>query len=166
MHRYFIAAVVTCSVIITAAFAAPARAENNDLAKVLAGIAALAIVGKVIHDRKDKDHVTHNYNTHKPHNLNVHRHHNHNFHKPHGIKPKPLPHRVSRRTLPAHCIRHFETRHGKSRRVFGARCLDRNYRFAHQLPRNCARQIETHRGWRWVYGARCLRNNGYQIARY
>lgn len=150
MHRYFIAAVVTCTVVITGAFAAPARADSNDLAKALAGIAALAIIGKAISDRKDNNHVTHNYNTHRPQ----------------VIQPRPLPNRVSRRSLPAHCIRHVETRHGHTRRVFGARCLDRNYRFAHQLPRNCARQIETHRGWRWVYGARCLRKNGYQIARH
>lgn len=150
MHRYFIAAVVSLTVIITGSFAAPARADGDDLARALAGIAALAIIGKAIHDRNKRDHVTHNYNTYQPR----------------VIRPKPLPNRVARKNLPAQCIRHIETRNGNTRRVLGARCLDRNYRFSNQLPRNCARQVETRRGWRWVYGARCLRNNGYQIARY
>jgi hypothetical protein len=82
------------------------------------------------------------------------------------IQPRPLPPRVSRKTLPAQCVREVKARHGNTRRVLGSRCLERNYRFANQLPRNCARQIETYRGWRWVYGARCLRQNGYEIARY
>ena len=149
MHRYFIAAIVTLTVIITGAFAAPARANSDDLAKALAGIAALAIIGKVIHDRNKEDRVTRNFNTYQPQ----------------VIRPKPLPNRVVRKTLPAQCIRQVDTRHGKTRRVLGARCLERNYRFANRLPRSCARQIETQRGWRWAYGARCLRNNGYQIAR-
>lgn len=150
MHRHFIAAVATLTVFITSFAAAPARAESDDLAKALAGIAALAIIGKYIHDKNDRDHFTHNRQVRRPH----------------VIKPKPLPHRVSRKALPERCIRHIQTRNGNTRRVFGARCLNNHYRFANQLPRNCARQIETHRGWRSVYGARCLRNNGYQIARY
>ncbi len=161
MHRYFIAAVVTLTVLITGFSAAPARANNtDDLAKVLAGIAALAIVGKVIHDRRDKKkkQVIHTPQVHKPHQNHIYRQQT--------IIPKPLPKRVARKSLPAHCVRHVQMYNGNTRRVFGARCLNRNYRHAQSLPNHCARQIQTHRGARWVYGARCLRNNGYQIARY
>lgn len=150
MHRYFIAAVIAMTVAITGFAAAPARADTDDLAKALAGIAALAIIGKAINDRNDRDHVTHNQHIYRPHTLH----------------PKPLPQRVHRYALPERCIRQLETHRGQTRKVFGARCLERHYRHANRLPRNCARQIETHRGWRWVYGARCLRENGYRVARY
>lgn len=148
MHRYFIAAVVTATVIITGFTAVPARAGNDDLAKALAGIAALAIIGKVIHDRKDRDQVTRAPQIH--------------YQQP--IKPRPLPDRVSRKALPQQCLRQAETGHGVVR-VFGARCLENSYRFTNQLPQSCALQVHTQRGWRWAYGARCLRDNGYQIAR-
>lgn len=150
MHRYFIAAVVTATIAITAFSAAPARADDRDLARALAGIAALALIGKAIHDRNEKDRVTHNQHTHRNQ----------------YIQPRPLPERVARKNLPGKCVREVRNHNGKVRRVLGARCLERNYRFSNQLPRSCVRQVETHRGWRWAYGARCLRNNGYQIARY
>ncbi len=151
MHRYFIAFVVTATVAITAFSAKPARASDQDLARALAGIAVLAIIGKAIHDHnKDDDRVRQKSFVNRQ-TL---------------IEPRPLPNRVSRRVLPRQCLRTVETRNGNTRRVLGARCLERNYRFSSQLPRSCARQVETRRGWRWAYGARCLRQNGYQIARY
>ena len=150
MHRYFIALVISLTIAITAVSAAPARAGDQDLARLLAGIAALAIIGKAIHDRNDKDHVTQN----------------HIIPRQHTIKPRPLPDRVARKTLPAQCLRDVRGPNGNTRRVLAARCLERNYRFSNELPRGCARQVETQRGWRWAYGARCLRRNGYQIARH
>lgn len=153
MHRYFIAFVVIATVAITAVSAAPARASDRDLARVLAGLAALAVIGKAIHDRNKndrKDRVTQSYVAPRQHALN----------------PRPLPDRVARKTLPAQCLRDTRGPNGHTRRVLSARCLDRNFSYSRDLPRGCARQIETQRGWRWAYGARCLRNNGYQIARH
>ena len=149
MHRYFIAFIVSATVAVTAFGAAPARAGDRDLARVLAGLAALAIIGKAIHDRNEKDRATQNYIAPRQQ----------------VITPRPLPNRVARKNLPAQCVREVHGNHGNTRRVLSARCLERNYRYSSELPRSCARQIETQRGWRWAYGARCLRHNGYQIAR-
>lgn len=149
MHRYFIGSIVSATVAVTAFAAAPARASDHDLARALAGLAALAIIGKAIHDRNEKDRVSKNY-VEPPR---------------HRIKPRPLPNRVARKNLPGECLREIRSNHGHSRRVLSARCLERNYRYSNDLPRSCARQVETQRGWRWAYGARCLRHNGYQIAR-
>ena len=149
MHRKFIALVIGATVAITSlSAAAPARADSEDLARALAGIAALAIIGKAIHDRRKDDDVVTRRTGRGP-----------------IIEPRPLPRRVARRALPAQCLRHAETDRGP-RRVFGARCLERHYRHAHTLPRDCGRRVWTHRGWRYGYGVRCLRNRGYEIARY
>jgi len=149
MHRKFIALIITATIAITGFSAAPARADADDLAKALAGIAALAIIGKASHDRRDRDEVNKRQHVHRDHKL----------------KPRPLPKRAARNALPAQCLRQAESDRGQIR-VFGARCLERNYRFANQLPRGCTERVWTQRGWRWAYGARCLRRQGFEVARY
>lgn len=150
MHRSFIAALVTATLFITSFAAAPARADNRDLARVLAGIAALAVIGKAISDRNDDDRVAKT--------APVTRHRN--------IAPRPLPRRAARHALPVNCERRLRTRDGNLRRMFGARCLERHYQYANDLPRSCARQVELGRDRRWAYGARCLRKNGFTVAQY
>ena len=149
MHRRFIALVVTATLVITGATASSARADDYDAARIIAGIAALAIIGKAINDRNDrKDTVQQHIYRAQP--------------QPH-LTPRPLPGRVSRKVLPAQCVQIVDTPN-RAVRVLGARCLERNYRHANALPRQCARQVQTNRGLRWAYGAPCLRRNGYQIA--
>ncbi|MDW3118383.1 MAG: hypothetical protein R8G60_11815 [Roseovarius pacificus] len=50
-HRQFIAAVLAAAVAVTGMTAAPARADN-DAAKVIAGVAALAVLGAAMSDAK------------------------------------------------------------------------------------------------------------------
>ena len=149
MHRHFIAFIVAASVAIAglAASAAPARADSEDIAKALAGIAALVIIGKAIEKQKDREHVSRKqtYPQSYP-------------------QPRPLPHDVRRKLLPAECLFDVRTRHGHQR-FFGARCLQNNYRHASSLPRACTVQIPARNGWRYGYDPRCLRQSGYRIAR-
>jgi len=159
MHRYFIAGITAVTLLVTAFNAAPARAQDQDLARLLAGIAALAIVGKAIHDRNERREVRKDY-FHR--DTIVHRDH---VQRQNVITLRPLPQAVARKVLPRQCLRQVQTRNGDIRRAFGARCLERNYQHSNLLPRNCARQFETQRGTRWMYRAGCLRNNGFQIAR-
>ena len=156
MHKRFIAIIITATVAITGFTAAPARADSDDLAKALAGIAALAIVGKIIHDRNEDKRAVTRHNVYKP---------PHHVQRPHPVKPRPLPPQVSRRLLPEQCLRRAEGRHGITR-VFGARCLERNYRHVASLPNHCSEQVWTKRGWRWGYNAHCLRQNGYRVNRH
>lgn len=141
-QKRFIALVAAAAIAVTGFGAAPARAD--DQAAAIAALLGLAVIGAVIADkRKDKKKaVTH----------------------PAPIS-RPLPPRVNRKLLPQHCLRSLATDRGQ-RRIFGQRCLNRNYKFADSLPRQCHRQVWTDRGWRAGFGARCLRKHGYQLARH
>ncbi|QBF33830.1 hypothetical protein [Thalassococcus sp. S3] len=143
MHRYFIAAIVTATLAVTSLSASPARADGEDIAKALAGIAVLAIIGKAIKDNRDDRHVTRH--THQP-------------------KPRPLPPKVSRHYLPGQCLRNVRTDYGTTR-MFGRRCLERSYRHVQHLPRACAQRVWTANGVRRGYNPRCLHQAGFRIAR-
>jgi hypothetical protein len=153
MHRKFIAAAIAATIAITGFAAAPARADGDDVARALAGIAALALIARAIDKRNDERAVTRQQHNFQPH-----------FNAPAPIKPRPLPPQVSRKLLPEQCLRTFDGPYGQTR-AFGARCLSRNYTFADHLPRQCAEQVFTRNGTGWAYNARCLRRQGYQIAR-
>ncbi|MEO0633225.1 MAG: hypothetical protein AAFY52_03725 [Pseudomonadota bacterium] len=141
IHKRFIALVAATAIAITGFSSAPARA-NDDAAAAIAALLGLAVIGAVIADkRKDKRVVVHP-----------------------NPPVRPLPPRVNRKLLPQQCLRSFQTNDGP-RRVFGQRCLNRNYQYARSLPTRCHRQFWTDRGWRAGFGARCLRREGYQLAR-
>lgn len=149
MSRKFIALIAGTAIALTT-FSAPARADSDDAAKALAALLGLVVVGKIISDRNDDK----RYNVHKaPRPIQP------------GPKPRPLPPQVNKKLLPQHCFRTFNAQH-RQVRGFGAYCLQRNYRFAHTLPRRCAVQVQTRRGWGWAYGARCLNERGYRLARH
>ena len=152
LQKRFIATIAAAAIAVTGISAAPARAGDDDAAAAIAALLGLAVIGAVIADkRKDKKervHVT------KKHPQHVQR----------PLHPRPLPPRVSRKLLPQQCLRSFQTYNGPAR-IFGQRCLHRNYGFVHTLPRHCHREVYTDRGWRQGYGARCLRREGYQLAR-
>ncbi|MEO0669424.1 MAG: hypothetical protein AAFZ99_16050 [Pseudomonadota bacterium] len=139
----FISAIAALAIVVTGFSAAPARAGDDEAAAAIAALLGLAVIGAVIADkRKDKKERV----------------------VVHPKRPKPLPPRVSRKLLPQHCLRSFHTDRGQ-RRIFGQRCLHRNYGFVNSLPRQCHREFYTDRGWRQGYGARCLNRHGYQLAR-
>lgn len=165
-----IGTITTAAVALTAFTAAPAYADDDRTARAIATILGLAVVGKIIHDsNKRRETVSGPVYQVNPNSRG------HGYAKPQPryypeprYKPepqyKPLPRRVSRKLLPQNCLRSFQTRHGQVR-MFGRRCLERNYDFVNRLPHNCAQQIRTDRGTRSGFDARCLRNNGYRLAR-
>jgi len=150
-HHKFIAGVIALSMLITAGAAAPARADGEDVGKALAAILGLAIVGAVIADsQKDK-----RAKVVEPYIEPV---------RPGKVRPRPLPRQVNRKLLPQRCLRHFHLRQG-TMPGFGRHCLSRHFQFVHELPGRCVREVWTDRGRRGVYSARCLRHQGYQLAR-
>lgn len=164
MTRKFIAAIVGAALTITAIGSAPARADE-DLARALAAIVGIAIVGKVISDNrsddKKKSTVTRNRNT-THHSTRPYYNRSDNWIR--RVEPRPLPRRVERRLLPGDCLRSFNTRDGRYR-IFGKRCLQRNYQHVRSLPRSCEVSFRTGNQKRHGYGARCLHRKGYQLAR-
>ena len=182
MHRKFIAAIISVSIAITAYSANSAAAGDRDTANFLAGLAGLAIIGAIIHDSNKKNKTTnytsrdtytplpqqkHDYSHRAPARQYKHKYgapsrHRGNVH--HQPKQRPLPHRVSRKVLPRNCLRNIDTRRGQQR-IFGNRCLNNNFRHVNKLPHACYTEVRSRGRWHHGYGARCLRNKGYSIAR-
>lgn len=167
MYRTFIATVAAASIALTALGTA-VQAGDRGNSQAIAAILGLAAVGAIIHQHNKRDEargrVRHQpapvYVAPKP----VYNPPAYNPPRYNVPKPRPLPNRVNRKLLPQECFRSFETRRGKVR-MFGARCLNRNYDFAHRLPHECQYLFNTHRGERRGYEARCLRDRGYRLAR-
>lgn len=162
MSRRFIAAVAGAAIAVTAIGTAPARADE-DLARTLAAIVGIAIVGKVIKDRlddDDDDRVVYRNRFDDPYLYTAPREGN----IIRRVDPRPLPRSVKRRLLPGECLRSWNTRDGRAR-VFGKKCLERNYSYTKSLPRACAVKVRVNKKKRRGYDARCLRREGYQLAR-
>ncbi len=173
MYRRFIALVTAASLALTAIGAAPAQAGNDeDLAKALAVILGVAVVGKIIHDKKkEREQVV---SRHQPAPVYTaprpRPRHQESYGQPRPrhqnpyVQPRPLPRNVDRKLLPGNCFRSVDTRRG-TYHVFGTTCLNQNYRHASRLPQQCFVDFRTRAGRETGYDARCLRDNGYSLAR-
>ncbi|QFT61834.1 hypothetical protein [Roseivivax sp. THAF30] len=145
MSNRFIAMILAASTAI-AVSAQEARAKPEDVAKVVGGIALLYIVGEALaaETRKDSNDET----TVVAHD-----------------KPAKAGHRQAngrgRVELPQRCRTVVDTHRGKHRQVYIARCLERNYVDVARLPEACALPVNTNRGRRLAYGARCLERYGF-----
>ena len=162
MSRKFIAAVAGAAIAVTAFGTAPVRADE-DLARTLAAIVGIAIVGKVIKDRLDEDdddRVVYRNRFDDPYVYTAPRRDN----VIRRVEPRPLPRSVKHRLLPGECLRSWNTRDGRAR-VFGKKCLQRNYGYTKSLPRSCEVKTRVNNKKRRGYDARCLRREGYQLAR-
>lgn len=159
MHRKFIATIVAAALAVTALGSAPARADD-DVLRGLAAIAGIAIVGKVIHDRNKRKREQHTV-TRQAHKAPV----IHRNNRVYDLQPRPLPHRANRRLLPGNCLRSADTRQGRVR-YFGKRCLERSYKHVNRLPQYCAVRFHGEDRSRRGYEARCLRREGYKLARH
>ena len=149
MHRKFIAAVLAASVAITGFSAAPARADE-DVAKFIAGMVALGLIGAAINDAKDDDRkkrkVVRDHSGYK-----------------HVSPVRPKPHSVRRYDLPGHCLRNARLR-GEHRRVLSKNCLQRNYHYTRSLPERCEVIYERKDRYREGFRPRCLRRHGYRLS--
>ena len=147
---------------------APVAADSSDVAKVLTGLAILGIAAKVIDDRRDRRRTT----------VTSSRILNPRFDSIEGnsrvidgeIRRYGEPNRrastrgYKKLALPDRCLRFVENSRGRDRLVYGDRCLDRHYKFAAKLPERCKLLVRTDRRVREVYGARCLRRDGWRVA--
>ena len=118
----------------------PAQAGEGDVARAFAAILGIALVGVAIKEAQ-KSQAT------AP-----------------STSLRPLPNRVNRKLLPEKCLRNIDG-YGGTTRIFGKRCIDRNYPYAQSLPRSCELKVHGFDGPRRGYAARCLRQNGYRISR-
>jgi len=151
LHRKFIAFVLMASLAVTGFSAAPARADE-DVAKVIAGLAALAIIGAAIN--KNRHENNNNYVTQYPH-------------KPTHVhpKPRPLPPRVARYDLPSQCLRQIKGDRS-NHKMLGAGCLNKRYGYANSLPSACRVKFWNGHRNKTAYRPTCLTQRGYRIVRY
>lgn len=141
MTRTVSAIALSLTIFVTSltATAAPARADE-DVAKVLAGLALLGIIAATVKANKEPEPVARG---------------NHRAHRPHVT-----PRRSERRKVaPRRCLRDQWTHRGV-RQVYGAGCL-RNTAQA-KPPRACLRDARTNSGPRRFYTKRCLRKHGWR----
>lgn len=122
-----------------------AQAGGDDVAKVLAGLAALAVIGIAIDKHNDKKKKT----------VVV------------PVHPRPLPPTVHRYTLPKTCTRTV-WKDGEQIPVLGGTCLSKRYTHYAGLPKSCEfRHWNSRKGvWRYSYGQSCLERHGYRVARH
>ena len=145
-------------------------ADGEDIAKILAGIATIAVIAEIADRKRDRDREAtvevdqrrvwrlddgtdraRRYEDRQTFGRMIE---DRRYAKTRGYQKVPLP---------AQCERLVETRRG-DRLVYGARCLDRRYKHARHLPEHCLVRVDTRRGERLAYGARCLSRDGWRVA--
>lgn len=163
-HRTFIAAILSAAIALTGLTAAPARADSEDIAKWIAGAAALAIIGSAIANRDDDKRrraVTRNRAYERDFDYDDYYDDDHDrYHRKHARKHKGL-HR-NHRFLPARCHVREHSRYGRLN-GFDRRCLHRHYSHFNALPHQCAVRPGTRS--RVIYSDRCLYRHGYRVSR-
>lgn len=143
LPRTMIATALSAALLFTPATVTPAQADE-DVAKVIGGIAALVILNKVINDRQDRREAANRQAT------------NRQIYRPHRSQRRQQRHL---KVAPQNCLREQWTHRGY-RQVYGARCMRNNAQVA--LPRDCLRRARTNDGPRRFYTKRCLRQNGWR----
>ncbi len=143
MIRTLIATTLSAALLFTPATVTPAQADE-DVAKVIGGIAALVLLNKVINDRQDRREAANRQATTRQ------------IYRPHRDN-NTLRRQV--KIAPQNCLREQWTHRGY-RYVYGARCMQNNAQFA--LPRECLRRARTNDGPRRFYTKRCLQQNGWR----
>lgn len=154
MHRKFITLVLSAALAITGLGTGSARAD--DTAEWIAGAAALAILGYAIVDQKNRDRHAGTTPYYQPRA----------YGQSAPVVRQPTPYYRSSKGLPPQCVVSGKL---QGRKVHGLRrnCLKRFNVNLNALPRECAVKFRNpNTGKRHViYGGRCLRQQGYRLAR-
>lgn len=160
MFKSLIAGVTALS--LTLATATPTYAngiDRQDASKLLIGIIAIAALGAALDNNRRSERET---PTPVQRGINrnndwadLNRRHNNNSNNYNNSRRRALPHE---------CLRAVETRFG-TQRMFGQRCLERNYRHVNRLPERCAVRVYTADGPRRGFDPLCLREQGYRSDR-
>ena len=133
LRKYTLTGLLALS-IAAAPVTAPTAMAKDNLDRLLIGLAAVGIVGAIVHEKNKK----------KDHKRVVHaapKHRVHNEHHRHGS----VVHRHK------HSRSHHKGKHVDAR----------GHKHISAKPRKCLRQRWTDHGWVKFYSKKCLRNHGY-----
>lgn len=147
MFKIMIAGIAALS--LTLASATPSYAlDREEVGKLLIGLAAIAALNAAIenNNRRDEQKDT-------PVQRGIDRSNDWA-----GLGRGNSSH--SQSVVPYVCLQTIETRFG-AYRLFGERCLERNYRYVNSLPERCAVRLYTANGPARGYDPLCLRDEGY-----
>lgn len=171
MFKHFSALVLAATVAFTTVAPTQASAANRDeqLAQILFGAAALAILAKTIDNKKKRERsrqTTHS--SHAPHTQIITPHHapqSKVITPAHPPVVQGTPQRSKKRhhtrSVPRNCQRTINTDRGQ-RHFFGVPCLNRAGH-AQNLPQNCLRRLQLPNRTVNAYGRRCLTRAGVDI---
>lgn len=153
----FTAGLMALSLAIGGFSAAPARADGEDVAKVLGGLLTLYVIGKAIDDNKSDKKQT----ASKPKQPNKKKTHDH----PHKENPFDRMHRKPGLSyvIPSECIMTARGRHGGPQLVAFDKCLKRKRPVQAHLPVACETRVSTRHGKSKAYEMGCLTNFGYRV---
>jgi hypothetical protein len=160
MHRKFIALIVSAAIAITGLSVAASPARADDTAKIIAGIAAFALIGAAIHNsNRNRDPVVTRPSPvmNKPWPPTQWR-----PTPPVRPAPGPLPPRYTRYDLPQYCLKPIQGyRHDNY--LVGNDCLENYWGPTASLPRECRVTIWTGRDNRAMFRPDCLQRHGYRL---
>lgn len=155
---------ILAATLLATAPVVPARADASDMAGVLAGVVTLGLIAKAINDRKDRERATLATRNARSQDKDWSRpglqhglQHGQHQGQAHGRRQGQL----SAQILPDACLVRTGAG-GPDRLAYDRQCLKRTLARADRLPERCEWKTRTDRGWRTVYGARCLARAGYE----
>ncbi len=152
----FLAGALAATMALTSFGATPAMAKPSEGVRVLQGLAALYIIGRVIEGNRNNQpqvvqpHVTRRHGVVTPHRRGV-------------FEPRDrrvVPNR--RAAIPQKCFKAFRTRSGVVR-GYTSKCVANNAPRLN-LPQQCRTRVSTYEGLRKIYHPSCLRKHGYNTA--
>lgn len=152
----FAAGLVALSIAISGASALPARASDEDVAKIIGGLATLFIVGKAIENSKSKSKPkakTERYESPKR--------------SGHTFPSRGVGRfgRTNAFDVPNSCVMSVQGKHHRIQTVAVESCVMRERRSAVPLPRACETKVRTDRARFDAYDVGCLNNFGYRVTR-
>lgn len=145
MSIRYIATVLITAAAIAGASALPARAGNDDVGKVIAGVAGVIVLGTILNELSDHDRDK------------AHRHHD----RPRYGHP---PRKHHNKLVPRDCLRKVHSYH--TRYAVSKRCLQRAHLRIERLPDSCRMTWRGNHGHDRGYAMRCLMQHGYRVAEF
>lgn len=155
MFRYinlrYIAATLCAGLIIASSAAAPARAENGEITRALAGLAALGLLGAAIIDaQRDYDNQATVRVQPKAHAPLVAP--GHGRYVGNGTRV------IRAKTLPARCLRNVHL--SGQPQIYGAKCMQN--RTVGHLPQRCRVSFTRNGRTQSGYAPGCMKQNGWR----
>lgn len=169
MSRTFIKSILIAAVTVTGfslAMASPAKAGDDDIAKLLFGATALIIIGSAINNSKAKAQTVKKEEPNRDEGRHYRKKddgHRYRKHEDRHRYRKPDTRYSHTKILPAECMRRYRTHEGLVR-LMSQYCLQDHYRYSYHLPQQCLTFVRTHQGYRKGYPMHCLRERGYSVA--